>query len=502
VNGPLGLEQGFTFARPPGKSRSGPLTLELALSGDLTASADATGTGAILSRSGGAPALRYRGLTAIDATGRELRAWLKVGEKQLWLQVDDTRAQYPLVVDPLLEQAKLTASDGATTDLFGVSVAVSGDTIVIGAVVDDVGTNLDQGSAYVFVKPAAGWSQTLTENAQLTASDGAANDLFGGSVAVSGDAVVAGAATDTIGVNDDQGSAYVFVGNQADLLVSKTGSPATVATGTNLTYSITVTNNGPNNADTVTLTDNLTGNTTFVSNSGASGWNCTNPAVGSAGAINCTIATLASGATAVFTVRAKVSCAVPNAMVITNTATVTAATPDPDLSNNTSTVSVTASNPRPVVNATVATGTLSPGSNHAMASVGLSAVTSDGVCPAPTVSRVEVFGSEDDETPTDINEVFSPDSHDIGLGTLRLRAERVSSLDGRVYLILVKATDAGGAVGFGTATVVVPKNPSPSSTNSVNDRAAAAKAFADANNGNPPPGYFVIGDGPIIGKKQ
>jgi hypothetical protein len=68
--------------------------------------------------------------------------------------------------------------------------------------------------------------------------------------------------------------------------------------------------------------------------------------------------------------------------------------------------------------------------------------------------------------------------------------------------IVVRSTDAGGAVGFATATVVVPRNPSPSGTSSVSAQAAAAKAFADGNNGNPPPGYVVIGDGPVIGPLQ
>ena len=95
--------------------------------------------------------------------------------------------------------AKLTASDGAAGDDFGSSVAVDGDTVVVGAVYDD-----DKGSAYVFTKPNSGWA-TGTEMAKLTASDGAAGDRFGMSVAVDGDTVVVGASED-----DDKGSAYVF----------------------------------------------------------------------------------------------------------------------------------------------------------------------------------------------------------------------------------------------------------------------------------------------------
>jgi hypothetical protein len=104
------------------------------------------------------------------------------------------------------EQAQLTASDGATDDRFGGSVAISGDSAVVGAIYDDVGGNSGEGSAYVFVRSGSIW----TEQAQLNASDGAAYDQFGTSVAISGDTVVVGAQEDDVGANGDQGSAYVF----------------------------------------------------------------------------------------------------------------------------------------------------------------------------------------------------------------------------------------------------------------------------------------------------
>ena len=82
------------------------------------------------------------------------------------------------------EDAKLTASDAAAGDFFGASVAISGDTIVVGAHLnDDAGS--DSGSAYVFTRSGTIW----TEQAKLTASDAAAGDFFGLQVAVSGDTV-------------------------------------------------------------------------------------------------------------------------------------------------------------------------------------------------------------------------------------------------------------------------------------------------------------------------
>ena len=113
------------------------------------------------------------------------------------------------------ERVKLTASDGEAYDNFGISVAVDGDTIVIGASGDDGDGATDSGSVYVFVKPASngGWAAPVAETAKLTASDAAALDYFGHSVAVSGDAVLVGAYQDDDEVNnlEDSGSAYIFV---------------------------------------------------------------------------------------------------------------------------------------------------------------------------------------------------------------------------------------------------------------------------------------------------
>jgi hypothetical protein len=112
-----------------------------------------------------------------------------------------------------------------------------------------------------------------------------------------------------------------------------------------------------------------------------------------------------------------------------------------------------------------------------------------------------VFGNEDDQTPTG-DGTFSPDASNIGLGTLRLRNEHVGSGNGRVYLVVVKATDASGNVGLDCGTVVVPHDQTAASLALIETQATAAKAFCLANSGTPPPGYFVIGDGPVIGPKQ
>ena len=102
------------------------------------------------------------------------------------------------------EQAKLTASDGAANDHFGNQVSISGDYVVIGAYYDDDHGEMS-GSAYIFHRSGTAWS----EQAKLTASDGAANDFFGSWVSISGDYAVIGAYYDDDD-GENSGSAYIF----------------------------------------------------------------------------------------------------------------------------------------------------------------------------------------------------------------------------------------------------------------------------------------------------
>jgi dihydroxyacetone kinase DhaKLM complex PTS-EIIA-like component DhaM len=130
------------------------------------------------------------------------------------------------------QQQKLTAADGADGDSFGTSVAISGDTVVVGAEEDDVGATYDQGSAYVFTRSGSVWSLQQ----QLTAADGRWVDYFGTSVAISGDTVVVGASGDHVGANPDQGSAYVFAGGAPPPAPTVTGFlPTSGPVGTKVT---------------------------------------------------------------------------------------------------------------------------------------------------------------------------------------------------------------------------------------------------------------------------
>lgn len=103
-------------------------------------------------------------------------------------------------------EAKLIPSDASNGALFGNSVAISGDTAVIGAWWNHIGTTRWQGSVYVFVRKGQTWIQ----QAKLVAADGKMKDYFGQSVAIDGDTIVVGVPEADIGKDKNQGAVYVF----------------------------------------------------------------------------------------------------------------------------------------------------------------------------------------------------------------------------------------------------------------------------------------------------
>jgi hypothetical protein len=106
------------------------------------------------------------------------------------------------------QQAKLLARDGASNDSFGVSIALSGARVLVGAEAADVPGALNRGAAYVFERLGSSWSQS----AKLEPRDGAANDNFAASVALDGDTAVVGAPRHD-GAGSNAGAAYVYVEN-------------------------------------------------------------------------------------------------------------------------------------------------------------------------------------------------------------------------------------------------------------------------------------------------
>jgi hypothetical protein len=205
ANGPAGVEQGFAIARQPAGAAHGMLTLALGVSGTLTAR-PATAGGVVLAGATGKAVLRYGDLSVSDARGRSLPAHMALAHGRIVISVDARGAHYPIRVDPLVQDAELTALEDNGEFGFGFSVAIDGNTVVVGATEAKVGTTEHQGAAFVFTEPEGGWSGSLQQVAELTSNSAGAYSNFGWSVAISGETIVVGARN--VGV--DYGAVYEF----------------------------------------------------------------------------------------------------------------------------------------------------------------------------------------------------------------------------------------------------------------------------------------------------
>lgn len=215
VNTPAGLEQGFTLNQRPAMDRQAPLRLVFALTGNLHPKLAADAQAVTMVSNNGNAVLQYDKLASVDATGRALPSRMEVRGHELALVVDDTEAVYPITIDPTFTQVKqLTASDGAADDGFGAAVAISGDTVVVGALYATIGGNSSQGAAYIFQRDQGG-TNNWGEVAKLEAPSGEADDNFGAAVTIDGDTVAVGALLgDSIANNDDEGAVYIYERNQ------------------------------------------------------------------------------------------------------------------------------------------------------------------------------------------------------------------------------------------------------------------------------------------------
>jgi hypothetical protein len=204
-----GLEHGFTLAARP--SGSGELFVDLALTTTLAPSIDTNARGLTLRDASGAVALTYSGLVAFDTDGDHLPARLELVGDVLRIAVDDAGADYPLTIDPIVQQTTLFASNAGAGDRFGWVVAITGNVAVVGAPDEDslasgVNANLDNnangesGAAYIFRKIGGVW----TQEASLKSPYPEYSRSFGSSVAISGNTVAIGASfegSNAVGVN-------------------------------------------------------------------------------------------------------------------------------------------------------------------------------------------------------------------------------------------------------------------------------------------------------------
>jgi len=151
------------------------------------------------------------------------------------------------------------------------------------------------------------------------------------------DTATVNAANQSFGANSATATDVVAAATQADLALSTAATPGSVFSGNNITYTQTITNNGPAAASAVSFTEATPLNTTFQSVLAPAGWTCTTPVVGTGGNVNCTDPTLAAGATADVIVVVNVPSTLAAGSITANSS-VTAGTSDPTAANNSTTV--------------------------------------------------------------------------------------------------------------------------------------------------------------------
>ena len=226
------------------------------------------------------------------------------------------------------------------TASFAITVANAGPSGATNVTLTDP---LPAGLTYVSATPSQG---TCAGTTSVTCSLGALAAGATASVAIVVTGSAAGNQVNTATVTATEGdpnaanngaSAAVFVTDQtrnADLAVAKSGSPATVAVGANVTYTITVTNNGPESADDVRLSDPIPAGMTFVSATPSQG-TCTGTAL-----VSCTLGAIASGSSATLTVVVTNNSSGTKANVVT-VSNVNGTEYDPNPTNNVATAVTT-----------------------------------------------------------------------------------------------------------------------------------------------------------------
>ena len=230
-----------------------------------------------------------------------------------------------------------------------------------------------------------------------------------------------------------------------DLSVAIDASAEQVLSGSNITYTIDVSNDDSDAADPFVVTDTLPPEVKLVSCSSTEGGTCSGSSV--------SFSTLASGASATITIVANVNCCVKDGTDIASIAEIHPSVADPDADDvENDSVTVTVVNPPPkIVNASVSRSQLWP-PNHKMNAV---AVNYDVVYNCgPVVVTLSVASNEpinglgDGDT--------APDWQIVNTHLVQLRAERSGGGTGRLYTITITATDCAGQSGTATVTVSVP----------------------------------------------
>jgi uncharacterized repeat protein (TIGR01451 family) len=251
----------------------------------------------------------------------------------------------------------ITKTDGQTTDTPGTSIDYT--IVVTGAA--PMGAAVTVADTFPATLSNVSWTCTPTGSASCTTANGMGNInqvvtvgdgetvTFAVSATIAPSA--AGTLSNTATITVPDGASDVDTGDnaatdqttlvaEADISVTKTDSPDPVGAAANLTYTITVTNNGPSDSQNVSLSDPIPANTTFVSLDFPSPFGCLTPPVGGTGTVDCSATTLTPGSY-VFTLVVQADDALVAGSIITNSATATGTTTDPNGVNNTAETTTT-----------------------------------------------------------------------------------------------------------------------------------------------------------------
>ena len=257
------------------------------------------------------------------------------------------------------QQAELTASDGAASDYFGDAVAFNGATALVGA------PFATPNAAYVYTDTNGTWSQT----AKLTASDGVMSDEFGWSVALNGPTVLVGSVQHQVGGNS-QGAAYFFGSADLGLVLS---TPATVAPGANYTSQAILTNSSSTASPALSLLLPVPTGTNYVSSSATQG-SCSQ----AAGTVTCDLGSLAaSGGSASGSVTLQATAAAGTALA--NSASLALSTPALSQTSTTTVAAVPAATG--LANASVTVGQSVPAESFTLSGTGALTVSASSSNP-------------------------------------------------------------------------------------------------------------------------
>ncbi len=267
----------------------------------------------------------------------------------------DTNSITPLADLSIVKTDNSDTEVPGTTVTYTITVTNAGPGAVTGATVTDMFPSTITG--VTFTSMAMGGATGNTTMGMGNISDTV--DLpAGSSIVYTATGTISPSATGTLSntatvssnasdpnTNNNSSTDTDALGAQANLSVTKTDSPDPAQAGGLLTYTITLTNNGPSDAQNVFLNDNIPANTMLSSAMQTSGPTF-NPASGG-GSVSWSIDTFAAGQSATFSIVVSVNCSAPNGAIISNTATVTTTTTDLDTMNNMSTATTTVNNPAP-----------------------------------------------------------------------------------------------------------------------------------------------------------